>query len=247
MVEKKYGHLQPRNIPATEAPVFHGGVAVVEHESSVMCEVRMAMETVSSQPSTRAEIDAFSMLKMLLATGDSSRLYKEIVTNRELTNAVAAIAEFDRRAGIFMIVSSVPPENVKAFTAATYQEIRKLAEDLTQAELDKVKALTELRLLRNAEINDNVCFVQAIEVQEGLTPSSSAELAVRLQQISVEDVKRAAGKLLQSPPVFGAAVPVGTDRKLFPTMEELVAMRNGKYNEIKSLNPSKKLDNGSSI
>ncbi len=224
LVEAKYGNLVPQNFPALPTPVYKGGTAWVEMDAAQLCNIALVAESV---PTTHPDSPAYEVLSLILGEGESSRLSRELVINRELASDVAA-GEMDyHNCGQLLVVSNVKAKNVKAFIGGVYGEIRKLADDLTEAELDKAKATLEMSMLSALETNSEACDVHGNNVLAYGRLVTPAEISERVQALTVDDIKRVAKQMLACNPTLAMVVPTGTDAKLLPTHEEVVAMRDG--------------------
>jgi len=225
LIERKYGHMPAKNCPPLPAPSYQGGTAFIEMESARLCNVALTAESVSS---TDPDNKAYEILGMILGNGASSRLNREIVINQELTAGVGAGNSDYRNGGLFLVVASVQTEKVKPFIDAVYAEIRKLAGDLTPGELDKAKAALEMNLLSDLETNRSACDQHGCNTLAYGRLVTPAEISAQIQKLTVDDIKRVAGKVLASNPTLAMVVPKGTNPGHLPKHEEVIALRDGK-------------------
>ena len=83
----------------------------------------------------------------MLSTGDSSRLYYELVKEQKLFSSVAAYLSETIDEGMFIIEGKLNPDvSMDEADAAIIKCITKLSEDVTEDELQKVKNKTEAYL-----------------------------------------------------------------------------------------------------
>lgn len=229
MVEQKFGHLKPNyDIPELYKPTYKGGTGYEESRAAKIVNFGVAAEGVSASDPDSA---AYQALGQILGGGQSSRLYKELVSGSGLVPGVGAGSEEYRNAGLFHIAISgiEKAENVKPFLNSAYKVLRDVANNVTQDELDRAKTSLEMQVLGTFETNDDAVNQIAVDLQAHGKVVQPADLSAAIQAVTLEDIKRVAKKVLASNPTVGAAVPPGTDPSLMPTHAEVVAMRDGTW------------------
>jgi zinc protease len=94
------------------------------------------------------DYQATDFLRDILSTGDSSRLYYELVKEKKIFSSVAAYLSESIDAGIFIIEGKLNPDvSMEGADAAIIACISGLAENVTEEELQKVKNKTEAYLV----------------------------------------------------------------------------------------------------
>lgn len=225
-VKAKYGDLKPSKFPPLPAPVWQGGTASAETGKAAICNVVIGAEAVAR---THPDSFAYDAVGTLLADGDSSILHKEIVDRQQLSPKVEAGVEGYRHCGAFLIIATAEDQNVKPMVNTMYKALRDLANNVTEADLVKVKATMEMNILAGMEANGAACNKYAVEAQAFGRLVLPSEISDGIQKLTVDDIKRVAKKILDCNPAASMVVPPGTDPALLPTQQEIIAMRDGNW------------------
>jgi predicted Zn-dependent peptidase len=225
-VEAQYGHLKPSDFPLLTAPVWHGGTAVAETDKATLCNVAIGAEAVAK---THPDSYAYDAIGALLADGDSSVLHREIIDRLQLSPAVNAGVEGYRHCGAFLVIAPVEAHNVKPLVSAVYKALRDLAENTTEADLAKAKAIMEMGVRLGTETNNAASNQYAVDAQAFGRLVPEQEIFEKIQKLTVDDLKRVAKKILGCNPAASMVVPPGTDPALLPTQQEVIAMRDGNW------------------
>ncbi|MEZ0224487.1 MAG: M16 family metallopeptidase [Alphaproteobacteria bacterium] len=225
-VEAQYGHLKPSEFQGLTSPVWHGGTAVAETDKAKLCNVALGAEAVAK---THPDSYAYDAIGTLLADGDSSILHREIVDRLQLSPEVQAGVEGYRHCGAFLVIAPVEPQNVKPLVNTVYTALRDLAENATEADLAKAKAIMEMSVRMGTETNSDASNQYAVEAQAFGRLVTESEKFEKIQKLTVDDLKRVAKKILDCNPAASMVVPPGTDPALLPTQEEIIAMRDGSW------------------
>ena len=94
-----------------------------------------------------SDYQATDFIRDMLSTGDSSRLYHELVKEKKIFSSVAAYLSETIDDGIFIIEGKLNPDvKMEDADAAIVDCISRLADDVTEDELQKVKNKTEAYL-----------------------------------------------------------------------------------------------------
>ena len=136
-----------------------------------------------------------SAISELLSSGKSSRLYKELVINKQMVNQIYAYNMENIDPGLFIFMASCNP-NVKAedVEKELVQEIEKLKnEKVAQSELDKVKVNTKADFIYSLESSTNVANLFGSYLVRGdLEPLISYE--ENINKLKVQDIQTIAKK-----------------------------------------------------
>jgi len=225
VAEKEYGTLSPTQTPPLPEPVYVGGTAHIEMKEARLCSFTLAAEGAAATDADRIAYDVFGQM---LGSGVSSPLVREIVYNKRLAPGIGSGHQNYRNAGMLVIGSIAPAAGMKPLVAAIYQEIRNFVDNPSQADLDRIKAGMELRLNMVKETSNDLCAFlgnSALTFGRLVTPD---EVLANIQKLTLDDIKRVGKQILESNPTLAMVVPPGTDPKLLPTHEEVVAMRDDK-------------------
>ncbi|MBI1214979.1 MAG: hypothetical protein GC185_04065 [Alphaproteobacteria bacterium] len=231
IVEKKYGSMPSSPFPPLPAATYQGGTVSAEADSAKLCTIILAAPGVEK---TSPDTYAYAALSTILGGGMSSRLYRRVVDEDQLSADIDTYNMDFRNAGTFMVFATAAAENVKPLIGAVYDVLRDAAVNLTQEELDKAKAKMEMALLRNMETNGGACDEIAVDVQDHGKIVTAADVSAAIAKLTLADVKRAAQEILSHNPTAAMVVPPGTDPALLPKHTEVVALRDGKKSSPKA-------------
>ena len=225
-VEAKYGNLKPGSFANLPEGRWVGGTAFEEAESARLCNVMLAAPSVARTDPDGLAYDAVSTL---LGDGDSSLLHREIVDRLQYSPAVECATMAYRNGGCFVMDALTSAQNVKPMMNAMYGTLRHLAENASEADLAKAKAILETSIRTGLETNRAATNAVACDVQAFGRIVTPDEIYADIRKLTVDDLKRVAEKLLAANPAASMIVPPGTDSSLLPTHGEVVAMRDGTY------------------
>lgn len=224
LAQEKFGDIPAREIPRVEKPVYAGGTGHYAMDGVDRCSVQLAMECPASGES---DVMAFRALAAVMGGSESSRLVRTLVDEERLAESIAAGVQANAHAGLFIFKASTTPDKARPLIVGFYRELRAVAGDLTNLELDKIKAGVEIALLSGFENNQNACSMFATDALMRGHVVSPKELAAKVEALTVDDLKCAACRLLQSNPTLATMSPPGTDPRQLPAHAEVVAMRDG--------------------
>jgi predicted Zn-dependent peptidase len=126
----------------------------------------------------------------VLAGGMSSRLFTEVREKLGLVYYVQAWSEHPRGAGMIHIAAAMTPERCADTYATLLREISRLAEDLTEEELERAKT----GLVARAETRGETTSARCAEVGNDLfhygRPVPIEEKLDAVRAVTVEDVRR---------------------------------------------------------
>ena len=160
--ERLFGHLAPRAAPAAERACFTGGEKRVTKDLE---QVHFAL-ALEAPGYTSDDLYTSQIHATLLGGGMSSRLFQEIRERRGLCYTVFAAAGPYVDTGMLTIYAGTGAEDIGALARLTVDEIRRVADDVTEAEVSRARAQMKAGLLMGLE-----------------SPSSRAERLARLLAI----------------------------------------------------------------
>jgi predicted Zn-dependent peptidase len=222
LIEKKFGHMPAVDFTPLPTARSKPGVAYVEMDSAKLCSTSLVAEGVAG---THPDRIAYEALGALLSGGGSSRFTKALVNKAALTNRADAGPVSYRSRGQFGVFLSTEAARTKEAIRIIYAEIHALTRNLTNAELNKVKAQLETAALDQRETNREACNVNGAHALVHGKVETAADIAAALKKLSVADVKRVARDFLNANPAFVAVIPTGTDRSLLPDYDDLLIAR----------------------
>jgi predicted Zn-dependent peptidase len=158
---------------------------------------------------------AVDLLSIILGEGMSSRLFTEIREQQGLAYDIHSYADHFADAGAVIIYAGVDPGRVDSALRAIIDQVSKLKEQITEAELNKAKEIVKGRLLLSLESSRNVAAwlgAQELLINRILTADEVISL---VEAVTIEDLKRVAQHLLTSEKLNLAIVgPVKEEKPL---------------------------------
>ena len=145
-----------------------------------------------------ADAPALQVVQTLLGAGDSSRLYQDLVHDRQLATQVSAEADLRQQPGLFDVTAIMAGgRTVEQGEAALRAEIGKLRDQpVDQAELDRAKTQLIAQAVRDRETVDSRGQVIGESIGlEGDAARANTDLAA-LQAVTAADVQRVARRYL---------------------------------------------------
>ncbi len=152
------------------------------------------------------------LLNTILGEGMSSRLFLEIRERRGLAYDVHSYVSKHSDAGHFAVYMGVDPSKAEEAVRAVIDELHRIAEEpLSEAELSKAREFTKGRLRLGLEGTNSLATWLC--QQELLTGEVKAvdEVIALYEAVSVENVRRLAGRLLAQPLQMAVIGPFPSD------------------------------------
>jgi len=141
---------------------------------------------------------AVDLLSIILGEGMSSRLFNEIREQQGLAYDIHSYADHFADAGAVIIHAGVDPSRTEDALKAIIDQVAKLKEQISEAEINKAKEIAKGRLLLSLESSRNVAAW--LGAQELLTNRilTADEVISLVEAVTIEDLKRVAHQLLTS-------------------------------------------------
>jgi predicted Zn-dependent peptidase len=152
------------------------------------------------------EIYALQLLSCILGGGMSSRLFQEIRENRGLAYSVSSFSSSYADTGMFNIYSATSPDKVRELVNAVCDELKRAANDISEAELIKAKSQSKASLLMSQESSSSradtlgrrlMCYGKYI---------TNEEILEKVNAVNVSDVNNLMGKIISSSKLTMAAI-----------------------------------------
>ncbi len=162
---------------------------------------------------------AAQIFSAALGGGMSSRLFQKIREERGLCYTIFAQSGFHDDTGMMTIYAGTGAEDVAELANLTVDELKRAAEDLSQAELDRAKAQLRAGLLMGLESPSAQAerIARVLAIWGRVLPP--AEVAERISAVSLADVRAHAERMLaQARPALALYGPV----EAAPAREALV-------------------------
>lgn len=155
-------------------------------------------------------------LNSILGGGISSRLFQTIREERGLAYSVYSYSSSYQDSGLFAVYGGLSQDNLEEFLSLVYGEIANLAQrGVTAEELTRSKEQLKGNLFLGLEsVSSRMSRLGKSELclNRIMTPE---EIAERINEVSLSEVKRLAGELLESHSFTVSAIgPAGTEEKV---------------------------------
>lgn len=152
---------------------------------------------------------ASQVLAMLLGGGMSSRLFQEIREKRGLCYSIYAFHWGFSDTGVFGIHAATEPGDIEELVNLVLHELRRAADDIGRAELDRARAQFRASLLMSGESAPSRAGQIARQILLFGRPIPNEELLDRLDKLTVERLRDLAYRLFtESAPTVSAIGPV---------------------------------------
>ena len=139
-----------------------------------------------------------AIMSSILGGGMSSRLFQEIREKRGLVYSIYSFSNSYSNNGTFGIYAATTADKLKELSDVLAVELLKIKEEISEKEFNRTKAQFKAGLLISAENNSTSC--EQIVNQTAILghPISHEELLKKLENVTIDDVKRLATKVLSS-------------------------------------------------
>ena len=151
---------------------------------------------------------ALSLLSMLFGGGMSSRLFQEVREKRGLVYSVYSFHSAFLDGGLFGIYAGTGEAEVVELVPVVCGEMTKLTGGVGAEELDRARAQVCASLLMSRESSASRAeqLAQQLLIYGRSVPL--AEVLEKIEAVSLDDLRRVAGRLLASPPTVTAIGPL---------------------------------------
>ena len=149
------------------------------------------------------------LLSTLLGGGMSSRLFQEIREKRGLVYSIYSFTAPYMDGGLFGIYAGTGESEAAELVPVTLDELRKVQEHVTEAELARARAQVKASLLMSLESTGSRCEQLARQMQVFGRVIPTAETVAKLTAVTTDDVRGAAGRVFRARPTLAAMGPAG--------------------------------------
>ncbi len=147
------------------------------------------------------------LLSTLLGGGMSSRLFQEIREKRGLVYSIYSFTAPFMDSGLFGVYAGTGESEAEELMPVTLEELRKVQNSVTEAELARARAQVKASLLMSLESTGSRCEQLARQLQVFGRVIPVQETVARLNAVTVQDVQRAAARHFRSAPTLAALGP----------------------------------------
>jgi predicted Zn-dependent peptidase len=214
--EALFGHLQPRKTPLLKGATFVGG------ERQEVKKLEQAHFTFALEAPHYKDDAVYTsqVYAIALGGGMSSRLFQEIREKRGLCYTIFAQTGAFSDTGMLTIYAGTSAAQIGELANLTIDEIRRSADDMTQAEVDRARAQMKAGLLMGLESPSSRCERLARMISVWQRVPELDETIQRIDAVDLAGVKGVAEAALKAPkPAMALYGPV----KKAPSLAELTA------------------------
>ena len=217
--EQMFGHLKPRHGVLVARARFTGGEARQNKELE-QAHFALALESPGGRDN---EIEAARIYVGVLGGGMSSRLFQEVREKRGLCYTICAQTDEYTDIGSTTIHASTSADRVNDLVAATINELKRAAEDMTAKEIARARAQMKAGILMGIESPPSRAerLAQLVQIW-GRVPSLEDTVA-KIDAVTTADIRNIAERIaVQAPAALALYGPVARA----PNLTELQEMRS---------------------
>ena len=204
LVQSQFGRIAKESkIAPRPAPKFVGGV---RHDARDIEQTHLALG-FPGVSSVSEDFFAMRLFADVLGGGMSSRLFQEIREERGLAYTVYSFSDSFENCGLAGAYASAEHEQIPLIAELVRREIESMTEKVGQSEIDRARAMLRSSLMMGLESP-----ALRIEAAAGqlftfgrLTPPK--ELIDRLNDVTIDDIKRCAALTLSGPRAVAVVGP----------------------------------------
>ncbi|SLN57913.1 Protease 3 precursor [Pseudoruegeria aquimaris] len=192
--EKLFGHLPRRGDLPVEAASFRGG------ERRQVKDLEQVHFTMAFEgPSYRDEtIECAQVFSTALGGGMSSRLFQDVREKRGLCYTIFAQTGAYADTGLTTIYAGTSAEQIGELTALTVDVLKRSAEEMTQAEVDRARAQIKAGLLMGLESASARAerLARMIAIRDRVP--SIEETVARFDAVTLQDTRAFAAQMVEA-------------------------------------------------
>ena len=191
MAEAVFGGLARVTSPVAARAKFSGG-EMRQVKDLEQAHMALALESVGYQSD---DIYTAQIYSIAMGGGMSSRLFQEIREKRGLCYTIYAQASGFSDTGMLTIYAGTSGEDIAGLADLTISELRRSAEDMTQAEIDRARAQLKAGLLMSQEAPSSRCERIARMVSIWNRVPGLDEVVAKIDKVTVDGVAGYANNL----------------------------------------------------
>ncbi len=222
--ERHFSQLPAHQPIAPEPGVYMGGRRT---EIRSVKEVQFLLG-LAAPPYADDRFAATHLFSAVLGGGMASRLFQELRESRGLCYSIYSFYWPFQDTGLFGIQAATSEEDVAELVPVILDELRKMTDNVTAAELKRAKTQLRAGLLMTLESPLARAGQIARHILVHGRPLTLEEMVAKVDAVEVGDIARLAAGMLESPPTLAAIGPV---RKL-PDVAEVAARMAGRQDAV---------------
>lgn len=215
LVKEHFRDLPSHQTPRPRGAAYEGGELRTTRELD-QAHLVMGFPSVSYM---HPDHYAVMILSTLLGGGMSSRLFQEIRERRGLVYSVYSFASPFSDSGLFGLYAGTGEEQAAELVPVMIDELKRLQDGLSEAELSRARAQLKSSLLMSLESTGSRCEQLARQIQVHNRPIPTVETVGKIDAVTEDDILRVARTIFSGTPTFTAIGPVGN----MPSLEDITA------------------------
>ncbi|MFC3168427.1 M16 family metallopeptidase [Paracoccus fontiphilus] len=220
LAERAFGHLAPVTQAPREAARWHG----LETRKVKRLEQAHFALALEGPGYLASDFYAAQIFSSALGGGMSSRLFQKIREERGLCYTIFAQSGFHDDTGMLTIYAGTGAEDLADLSTLTIDEMKRAAEDMSEAEVARAKAQLRASLLMSLESPSAQAERMARTLAIWGRVPDAAEVADRIAAVSVAEVRaHAEGLISQARPALALYGPVKAAPDLGTLTDRLAA------------------------
>ena len=149
-----------------------------------------------------------TVLALLLGSGMSSRLFKEVREKRGLVYSISSFNQSYRDGGFFGIYAGTGPKLVAELLPVVVEELKKIGNQVGDDELKRAKTQARARILMGMESTSGRCRKLASQLLIYDRPMDQTEIIDKVNAVTKQDILRHAKWLFSQAPTLSAVGPL---------------------------------------
>lgn len=206
LAEKYTTKLHSFEVPAVETQVYKGGF-IFQKKQLEQTHLIYGTQGLSHNDDNKF---ALTILTTILGGGMSSRLFQEVREKRGLVYSIFAFNSNYKDTGTFGIYAACEDKKAREVIDIVRFECEKIAQDISQEELQKAKTQLKASLLMGLESSSTRMERLANQILLHKKISMPAETAQKIENIQIDSVKNVINQILKSKPTL-AVIGNGKD------------------------------------
>jgi predicted Zn-dependent peptidase len=163
------------------------------------------------------------LLSTLLGGGMSSRLFQEIREKRGLVYSIYSFTAPARDGGLFGIYAGTGESEAAELMPVTLEELAKVQEHVTAAELNRARAQLKAGLLMSLESTGSRCEQVARQWQIFGRIIPASETVAKIEAVTEQDIREVAAKIFRTRPTLATLGPIAQVPRLSKIIDRLAA------------------------
>jgi len=218
--EALFGHLPNKAAPRALPAVFSGG------EKRQEKDLEQAHFTLAFDAPAIKDADVYTaqIYSMLLGGGMTSRLFQELREKRGLCYSIYASTAPGQDSGMLSLYAGTSAETIAELAQVTMDEMKRAADDITEAELARAQVQMKAGMLMGLESPSARAerMARAISIWGKVPPLSDA--VDKIEAVTVQGLRRYAASVCEADTMAMALYGPVTAA---PALEDLHAMLRG--------------------